>query len=407
MKTQHTPLWLDRVPKNRRPSYPRLRGQLTTDVVIVGGGLTGCACALSFAAAGFDVALIEADRVGAGATAGSIGLVREDFDASFHETVAAYGKRAARHLWHGQRRASLEIAAAVRRLGIKCDLAPQDVLWVARRDGDDAARLVKEYRARRDAGFVHSWTAGSALASEAAIEGGTAIRTRGFALDPYRACLGFAAAATDRRAVIFERTELRRIRASRTRVDLTTGSGTLSARAVVIATSAALPDLRALRRHLEPRRGYAVVTEPLPAAVRKQVGRRNAALRDDGSPPHVVRWLKDDRVFVVGGDQPPPAARARDKALVQRGGQLMYELSTIYPAISGTRAEWSWDFGYDDTVDGLPFIGRHRHFPRHLFALGHGRHGAAVAWLAARVLLRQFQDQPDKGDELFGFGRMG
>jgi glycine/D-amino acid oxidase-like deaminating enzyme len=58
------------------------------------------------------------------------------------------------------------------------------------------------------------------------------------------------------------------------------------------------------------------------------------------------------------------------------------------------------------TVDGLPYVGSHRNFPRHLFALGHGRHGAAVAWLAARVLLRQFQDSPDKGDELFGFARI-
>ena len=61
---------------------------------------------------------------------------------------------------------------------------------------------------------------------------------------------------------------------------------------------------------------------------------------------------------------------------------------------------------HDTTVDGLPYVGLHRNFPRHLFALGHGRHGAAVAWLAARLLLRQFQGAPDKGDELFGFSRI-
>ena len=99
-------------------------------------------------------------------------------------------------------------------------------------------------------------------------------------------------------------------------------------------------------------------------------------------------------------------SRARDKILVQRSGQLMYELSTIYPAISGAMPEWSWDLAHDSTVDGLPYIGLHRNFPRHLFALGHSRHGAAVAWLAARLLLRLFQDSPEKGDELFGFSRI-
>ena len=84
----------------------------------------------------------------------------------------------------------------------------------------------------------------------------------------------------------------------------------------------------------------------------------------------------------------------------------MYELSTIYPPVSGARAEWAWTTAFDDTVDGLPYIGPHRNFPRQLFALGHGRHGDGVAWLAARVLLRQFMAEPAKGDEHLGFARI-
>ena len=111
-------------------------------------------------------------------------------------------------------------------------------------------------------------------------------------------------------------------------------------------------------------------------------------------------------MLFAGGDQPPVPARAQDKTLVQRTGQLMYELSMLYPAISGARPESAWGAPYDATVDGLPYIGTHRNFPRHLFALGHGRHGLAVAWLAARVLLRQYQNVPERGDDLFGFSRI-
>ena len=84
----------------------------------------------------------------------------------------------------------------------------------------------------------------------------------------------------------------------------------------------------------------------------------------------------------------------------------MYELSTIYPAISGLQPEWSWNIAHFDTVDGLPFVGPHRNFPRHLFALGGSRHGAGFAWAAARILLRSFQEEPAKGDEAFGFARV-
>jgi len=400
------PIWLDRFPKSRRPSYPTFRGALPTDVVVIGGGLTGCACAASFAGAGVKTVVLEAERIGTGATAGSIGIVREDFDASFQATAAAHGLRAARTLWQNMRRASLDFAAAVRRLAIKCDLAPQDFLHFVPRDAAAVKALRREYDARRQAGFDHSWLTAAALARETSLDGGAAIRTRGFTFDPYRACVGFASAAADRGATFFERSAVRRIRASRKAVEVSTASGTVAAQAVLVATGAPLADLRALRRHLEPRHSYAVVTEVLPAAVRRELGRRVAAVRDSAEPSHVVRWLKDDRVLFSGADQPPVPARARDKMLIQRTGQLMYELSTLYPAISGAMPEWAWDFAYDATVDGLPYVGLHRNFPHHLFALGHGRHGAAVSWLAARVLLRHFQGSPDKGDDLLGFSRI-
>jgi glycine/D-amino acid oxidase-like deaminating enzyme len=406
MPIRHVPYWLDRVPRTRRPAFPRLRAAVDTSVVIVGGGLTGCACAWSFAAAGVKVILLEAEAIGSGATAGELGLVREDFDASFQETASAHGLRAARSLWQSMRRASLDFPAALRRLAVKCDLAPQDLLTFGRRDPQGSRLLQREYQSRRDAGLDHSWLRPAAVAREAAIESGGAILTRGFSLDPYRACLGLASAAASRGAAIYERSQVRRIRAGRKQVEITTVSGSIRAEAVVIATAAPMSDLRALRRHLKALDSYAVVTESLPAAVRRGVGRRANALRDTNVPPHLLRWIKEDRILFSGADQPQLPDRTREKTLIQRAGQLMYELSVLYPAISGLRAEWAWDLTHYETVDRLPFVGLHRNFPRHLFAMGASRHGAGFAWLAARILLRQYQGEAAKGDDLFGFSRV-
>ena len=406
MSTRTVPYWLDRVPKTRRPAFPRLRGALDTSVVIVGGGLTGCACAWSFAAAGVKVILLEADTIGSGATARGLGLVREDFDASFQETASAHGLRAARSLWQSMRRASLDFPAALRRLAVKCDLAPEDLLTFSSRDPQSSRLLRREYQSRRDAGLNHTWVTPAAVTREAAIESGGAIRTRGFALDSYRACLGLVSAAASRGAAIYERSEVRRIRAGRKQVEITTAAGSIRADAVLVATAAPMSDLRALRRHLKGLDSYAVVTESLPAAVRREVGRRANALRDADAPPHVLRWIKEDRVLFSGADQPPVAERAREKVLIQRTGQLMYELSVLYPAISGLQPQWAWDFTHYETVDRLPFVGLHRNFPRHLFAMGAARHGAGFAWLAARILLRQYQGEAAKGDDLFGFSRV-
>ena len=400
------PYFLDTFPRSRRPDYSRHRGEMQTAVAVVGGGLTGCACAVAFATAGIKVVLLEADRIGAGATAASAGLLRHDFDASFQESVSRHGLRTARHIWQSFRRASLDFTAALKRAGVRADLMPQDLIFLSR-DGAEAARgLQREWSARRDAGLETTWLKARALSAETGLAGFGGIRTKGEAFDPYRACLGLAAAAASRGAQLFERSRVKRIRAGRKSVEILTEAGSVTADAVVIATGALPDDLRALRRHFAPVQSYSAVTQPLPAAVRRETGRRAAALRDTHVPPHVVRWLKDDRVLVSGGDRPALAGRAREKLLVPQVNELMYELTTLYPAISGLQPEWGWDVDYYGSPDGLPVIGPHRNFPRHLFALGHGRHGAGVSWLAARVLLRAFQEEPAKGDDLFGFARV-
>lgn len=400
------PFFLDTFPRTRRPDYSRYRGDRRARVAIVGGGLTGCACAAAFASAGVDTILLEADRIGAGATAASAGMLRQDLDASFAESVQQHGLRAARHVWQGFRRASLDFGAALRRLEIRAELAPQDLI-VFTRDGADAAkRLQREYHARRAAAVDATWLTSRAIAAEASVAAHGGIRTKGDVIDPYRAALGLAAAAAHRGAAIHEGSAVRRIRARKKFVEIASGTGTITADTVVIATGALIDDLGALRRHFAPVQSFMVVTERMPAAVRREVGRRSAALRDTARDSHLLRWLKEDRVLFSGADQTPVGSRQRDRALVQHANELMYQLTTLYPAISGLQPEWGWDLVSYGSPDGLPVIGPHRNFPRHLFALGQGHHGAGVAWLAARVLLRAFLREPAKGDEYFGFARV-
>ena len=127
---------------------------------------------------------------------------------------------------------------------------------------------------------------------------------------------------------------------------------------------------------------------------------------DQQQPPHTLRRTSDERVLFMGADQPCVAPRSRDRMLMQRTGQLMYELSRLYPAISGIQPEYGWDVPVSMTVDGLPCAGPHRNYPHHLFALGTGHNGVAASYLAARVLLRHYLNQAEKGDDLFGFPRI-
>ena len=91
--------------------------------------------------------------------------------------------------------------------------------------------------------------------------------------------------------------------------------------------------------------------------------------------------------------------------LVQRTGQLMYELLTMFPIISGLMPEYGWELLAGETADELMYIGPHRNYPRHLFALGSGGDSVTGAFLAARLLVRAVQGVPEKQDAVWGFTR--
>jgi len=396
--------WIDLTPGARVPDYSRLRGPHTTQVVIVGGGLTGCATAYACALAGIKTMVIEADRVGRGSAGRSAGLLLPEPGPSFRDIEQAHGLRAARAAFESWRRASLEGAALLRRLNIKCGLGSVTPLVVANRD--DERMLRREFDARAKGGAGGTWLTRALLGKLTAPESPAAIRMRdAFSLDPYRACLGLSAAAASRGAVIFERSQVKKVTFTRRHVDVILESGQVRASTVIVATGTASLEFRQLRRHFKRRESYLVLTEPLPPAIRKQIGRRDTTFSDTRRPHHRVRFTADDRVLVGGATQDETPERRRPSILVQRTGQLMYELLTMFPAISGLMPEYGWEVLSGETADGLMYIGPHRNYPHHLFALGGGGDSVTGAFLAARILLRAVQGAAEKDDAIWAFTR--
>lgn len=397
--------WLDRLPASRRPQFPRQRGHVDTDVVIVGGGLTGCVTAEVFAAAGIRVALFEAARIGQGATAAQDGIVLHEPGPEVLSVLARHGLRQGKAIVRSTRRASLDLVAAIRRLHLACDLQAADAIAFVPAQGDGTGAR-REYAARRNAGLEDAFATPSRLRLETGLAG-AGVRSRDQAvLDPYRACLGFARAAVERGAAIFERSPVLRARPAGRKVQIETAGGTAAASVVVIATGFPGGQYKPLQRHFALTHRYCVVTPPLPAAVRRSFGGRNLILRELPAPAHRLRWFRGDRVLFSGAEQPALPDRARLKAVVQRTGQLMYELSVLYPEVSGIPPEYGWDGAVVRAADGLPCIGPHRNYPRHLFAFPGEAGGPGSACLAARILLRHVQETLAADDSLFSFSRV-
>jgi glycine/D-amino acid oxidase-like deaminating enzyme len=397
--------WLAQFPKSRVPVYPRHKGKTDAGVVIIGGGLTGCATAYALAAAGEDVMLLEAEQIGRGATALSTGWIGEEPGVAFNDVEKLIGVKNARRAWQAWRRAALDFSALVRRLDLKCYLEPHPAITMALTP-DQLIRLKKDQKARASAGVPSSLLNARALKNELAIDATAGLRAKeGATIDPYRATVGLAAEAIERGARFFERTPVRRVSFNRRIADVITATGSIRTRRVVVATGLPTRLFHSLARHFWFRSTYLALTDPVPAKVRQLLGRRVAVVRDSATPPHTIRWVDDNRVLIAGADAETVPIRLRDKTVVQRTGQLMYELSVLYPDVSGTQAAYGWSSDYARTADGLPYIGAHRNFPHQVFAFGTAGHDVTGAYLASRIITRACLGESDPADDAFGFNR--
>ncbi len=393
--------WLDGSAK--KATYPALAGRLEVPIVIIGGGLTGAATAYACAAAGLRVAVLEAERIGHGASASGSGIIQQAPAVAMLEMEAQHGRRLAKTVWTAWRRAALDLAATVRRLNIRTGFTPADgLVWA--HSPDTAKPLERELAARRAAGLDGTWLTPRALAS-IGLDGAGGIRTRGDAtIDPVRLCGGFARAAAARGAVLFERTRALTVSQARGRIEIQSARGRIGCETVVVTTGEPADLFEPLARHVVACDAYAVQTPPVGRAVRAAVRDRSLILQDSYRPPHRLAWTAGDRILWTGAAGSRVPDRLRPQTVVQRTGQLMYELSVVLPDISGVQPEHGWPIPYSVGRDGLPLVGPHRNYPHHLFAFGLGPNPAA-AFLASRLLLRHLGGAADKADHAFGFTR--
>jgi glycine/D-amino acid oxidase-like deaminating enzyme len=387
------------------PKGRGLKGAHTADVVVIGGGFTGCAAAYALANAGLDVILLEANRLASGSTERSIGAVMPVPDQSLTAIQKSAGKREARVAFAELPRAVSDLASTLKRLGVRCDFESLPLI-VNAPFTNDAAQLQKEAAARKAIKLDAAWLSEAVARQTLVTETRGAMRLKDAAvLHPVKAALGFADAARKKGARIFEQATVKKTTFTRKDATVVLAGATITTRGVVVATGSPGPVFHQLNRHVRTTRGYVVVTEPLTAAMQKHVGARASLYTEFTESPRFVRWLPGNRALVSGLSGPElPAAQSAD-AVRQRANQLMYEFSLRYPEISGLPPAFGWDVPVVTTVDGLPWIGPHRNYPFHFFSVAFGWNGEAFGWLAAKAAVRFFSGQATKDDSALGFIR--
>jgi len=378
-----------------RVELPRgepLAGDHRVDVCVVGGGVTGCSAALHLAERGYRVKLLEAERIGWGASGRSGGHVTPGLGVGMGMVKKELGLDDARRIWDLTREAVDLTESLIDRHDIPCDWKSGYVHAAIK------PRHVRGYKAwmeemARDYRYdgLH-WLEGDEFRAHVNSDGylGGVYEPDGRHFHPLNYTLGLARAARDQGVEIHEESPVVRIeRGQPARVH--TANGCVEADFVVLGCNAYLDELEPeMRAKIMPVGNYIIATEPL---TDEQVARtlpRDDAVADANFVLDYYK-LSGDRRMVYGGQvsydgREPPNLRQRMEAKMAR----------LYPALAGTRIEYMWGGWVGITLNRFPHFGRTG--SNIYFAQGYSGQGMAMAGLAGRLASEAVAGQAERFD---------
>jgi glycine/D-amino acid oxidase-like deaminating enzyme len=299
------PFWLAELPA-REPSPP-LRDAAEADLCIVGGGFTGLWAALHAKAddPGREVALLEAETIGFGASGRNGGFVIGSLTHGLENGLARFGEEI-ELLERLGRENLVGYVADLERHGIDCDYEPTGELTpsvAAYQDGWAAETAELYGRFGYDVEVFADAAAMRAEVDSPLYRGGTWVKDAGGVLDPAKLALGLYEAALRAGVRVYEKTPVESIGETGDSVVVLTPQGTVTARRVVLGTSAYPSPVRSVRRYIAPVYDYALMSEPLSPEQLRAIGwDRRQGIGDGGNRFHYYRLSADNRILWGGFD---------------------------------------------------------------------------------------------------------
>ncbi len=360
--------------------YPVLDEHLNADVCVIGGGYTGLSAALNLAEQGFDVVLLEAERIGFGASGRNGGHIGSGQRKDVLETEEQFGYERSRELWDLAEAAKQEIRDRVEKHRIDCDLQYGQFVGVHKRayvgwPGELADALAERYDYPH-AQAVSREEIRSYVATDDFHEG--LFDAQAMSLHPLNYALGLARAAREAgvrmyensRVTSYERADPARVRA---------GKGSVRTSFIVLACNGYLGKLESrVAGKIMPINNFMIATEPLGETRSRELMRDRICCHDTRFVVNYFRTSADHRLLYGGGEN-YRAGFPKDIGKFVRPYMLR-----MFPQLEDVQTDYAWGGTLSVTVNRLPHVGRLK--PNVFYAQGFSGHGVSIASIAGKIV---------------------
>lgn len=363
---------------NPFPQCGPLAGEHIADVCVIGAGFTGISTALHLVERGYKVHVLEAKRVGWGASGRNGGQLIGGIsgEGKLARKLGADGERL---LWDLRWAGHDIVRERVTTYDIDCDLkwGYLDVAIKPRhlREQQREQEQLERYNFPHEYRTLSAEETRSTIGTNAYI--GALLNMGNGHLHPLNLCLGEARAAVERGAIICEQSEVLRIeQGSKPRV--VTAGGSVTAEAVVLAGNAYHFVEPRLRGHLLPVNSFIIATEPLSAEQVASVNPRDLAVCDPNYVLEYYRLSADKRLLFGGRCNYSGSDPERIKALMKP------RLLRVYPQLTGIKIDFAWGGTIGVPVNRVPQMGRLA--GNVFYSQGYSGHGVNVTHLAGQIM---------------------
>lgn len=379
------------------PQQSSLQGDVLADVCVIGAGYTGLSAALHLAKAGKRVVILEAARVGWGASGRNGGHVGTGQRADQFALEKWYGKETAKELWRLGLEAVDLVESLIKDHGIDCELGRGNIHYAAKsshigelREEIEHLETAYDYHQLRGVEKADLGSLGSAQGFHYAM-----IDEGARHLHPLKYCLGLARAAMAAGVTIYEQSKATGLQVQGDGAVVQTSSGAIRADRVVLACNGYLEKLYSpIASNIMPINNFIVATEPLSEEMARQINPLNASLSD--SLFVINYWkLSEDRRLIFGGGE-----TYSDKFPSSITDFVRPHLLGVYPELADTRLDFGWGGTLAITRNRMPDMGINQGVV--YYAQGFSGHGVPTATMAGKLMARSILDSCEDFDLMAG-----
>jgi gamma-glutamylputrescine oxidase len=370
-------------------AWPALDGAVETETCVIGGGLAGLATALDLAERGRSVVLLDANRIGWGASGRNGGFMSPGFASGVAGLVEKVGRHKAREMYALSKMGHALVGERIATYGIDCGPVEVGGLRCAMAGREEGLEAYCDLMAREFDTTLDYWPAlrvRDALATTRYAD--ATYNPNTWRLHPLNLARGLARAIDARGGRLFERSRVQRVDRRGARQEVRTAAGTVRADQVVFACGGYVGWLHwPIAAATVPVATFVMVTEPLGDKLKNAI-RVPFAVSDIQSPTNYYRPLADGRLMWGGRVltwQPGPERLARS---------LKHDMISFYPDLAAARVEIAWGGLMAYHRHRLPVIGQ---LAEGVWcAVGFGGLGLAATTMAGRLVAAGIADGDDR-----------